>query len=57
MIESSESEDDAFDQVGCVGYPDMLPVADLCTPAALGAAQLGQLRWTVAVDEVVVGCV
>ena len=60
VVESSEPEGnpfDAFDQVvdcfgGSVGNPSVVPVGDLVMPTPQGAAQLGQLRWEVAVGEV-----
>ena len=59
--ESSETEGgafDAFDEVvhgfgTAVGDPGVVPVDDLVMPTTQGAAQPGQLRWTVTVGEVV----
>ena len=55
--EPSETEGDAFDEVvdcfgGPVGDPGLVPVGDLVMPTTQGAAQPGQLRWTVSVGEV-----
>ena len=55
--EPSETEGaafDAFDEVvdcfgGAVGDPGLVPVGDLVMPTTQGAAQPGQLRWTVSV--------
>ena len=58
--EPSETEGAAFDASGevvdClggpVGDPGLVPVGDLVIPTTQGAAQPGQLRWTVSVGEV-----
>ena len=61
MVESSEPEGnpfDAFDEIvhgfgRAVGDPCVVPVDDLVMPTTQGAAQPGQLGWTVTVGEIV----